>query len=496
MTQLMRQIAGVRDASEPPARRAFTAAALAAGDVPNSAGAGDNPTTRMFGFNSRHDGALPWDGRGMRSGTITYRDDERVEQYIGQQKWIAYTPRELGDFRSDVGDQVRIARRGDGVSVESIGPNRLEADTAAGREVSSGMFVLRTSDFSTDDVLSSAQSVADRYAGRLRNESEAIVLDFGGGAGLLTIVPESPERFAEFRAALLLAEPVAGVLRLSVTVCSKKLDAALDAERALLLFAAIITSDADGIAIDDTGAIFSSEELFGLGTKNEMRADAFAFAAAAAQRACPPAQTWFSPYSVICDELTVFSSRSWQADFAARFLGRELDALAEAAHDNGDAVFPDEGRLAGADEPDATGTLERLAVLSYPTVEIEIGFVDATRANGDVRAKIEARKDIEALLGRPVASAIVFSIVPRSSDPAAEPVEREIRRAETVVTALAAAVARRDDSIASDVLRALYCADDLLRLALRRCGKSASWAARVASSVGLDAENVAAAPSS
>jgi hypothetical protein len=494
-SQVARTIALVRDASLPPARRAFAAAALAAGDIAESAAASENPATRMFGFNTRHDDAQPWDGRGMRSGTITYLETERIEQYVGQQKWIAYAPRELGDFRADVGDQVRISRRGNGVSVEPIGPNRLEADAqAAAREAASGMFVLRTSDFTADEVLSSAQSVAERYAAELRDESEAIVLAFRGGAGLLTIAPESPQRFAAFGSSALLSEPVAGALRLGVSVRSNKLDAAVDAEHALLLFAAMVTSDAEGIALDDSGAVFSSEELYLLGTKNEMRADAFTFAAAAAHRAWPPAQTWLSPHAALCDELIVFSSRPWRADFAARFLERELNGLAEAANENDDPVVPGDGRLVPAGERDAPGTLERLAVLSYRTVDIEVGFVDAS-CGDDMRAKIEARKDIEALLGRSVASAVVFSIVPRADEAAVEPLEREIRRAQTVATALGAAFAQRGDSVACDIFGAVFAADDLLRLALRRCGTSASWNARVASFVGLDGEKLAAGAS-
>ena len=139
--QLLRDIALVRDASAETARRAFAAVALAAGDVGvPAAGALADAGVRMFGFETRHDDALLWDGRGARSGTITYADAERVEQYVGQQRWVAYRRRDLADFAHEVGDQVRIARRGDAAVVETTGPNRLQNGSAV-REASSGMYV-------------------------------------------------------------------------------------------------------------------------------------------------------------------------------------------------------------------------------------------------------------------------------------------------------------------------------------------------------------------
>jgi hypothetical protein len=435
----------------------------------------------MFGFDTRHADALPWDGRGMRSGTITYIDDECVEQYVGQQKWIAYGLDELGAFEGEVGDQLRISRRGTGVAIEAIGPNRLDGEAAAnGREVSSGMFVLRVTDFSAEEVESTAGAVAERYSAKLLAGDLGLVLEFRAAARL-EIMPQAVDAFAHVDESGVLREPVAGALRLTVSVRSDKLEAAAEAEHALVLFAAMVTSDAEALALDDTGAIFSSEGLYGLGTRNEMRADAFAFAAAAAKRQWPAPHFSISARPAIYDELTVYSSRPWRADFAARFIEREVDALVQAANDNDDPVVCEEGDFVAPDERGAAGELERLMILSYETVEVEIGFVVGTCIDDRLRSSFDGRKDVEALLGRPIASAVVFTIAPRDPHAESDVSALELRRAETVVTALAAMIAGRGEAVAADVSGAVYAADDLLRAALRRSGKSASWNARAAS---------------
>jgi hypothetical protein len=243
--------------------------------------------------------------------------------------------------------------------------------------------------------------------------------------------------------------------------------------------AAMLSSEGEALAIDDGGAIFSAEALYLLGTRNEMRGDAFSFAAAAAQRQAPP-QIWFSDRAGTCDELTIFSSRPWRADFAASFLERELTGLAQA-RESGDPIVPLQVNTFAGDERGAPGGLERLASLAYDTVEVEVGFIDVAVAGDDVRGRIGARPDVAAMLARPIANAIVIAFGGRAGEAPEPDFVLEMRRAETIATALGAAIARRGESIATDVFGTLYDTEELLALALRRCGKSASWAARVAS---------------
>jgi len=478
--QAVRELATIRDVSAGPARRAFAAATLAADDEPARSEVAADPSMRMFGFDTRHDDATPWDGRGMRSGTVTYLDDERVEQYVGQQKWIAYRRADLNDFGVELGDQLKIAQRGNAVFCEAVGPNRLKSSSSAPvREVSSGMVLVRTHEASGDEIASLAGAVAERYGALTRSSDAAIVLDFGSAAQL-AVVPLGFAEYAEFGESALLGEPVAAAFRLTVTVRSNKLDAALEAERALVLFAAMLASNGEAIAVDDSGAIFSADQLYSLGTRNEMRADAFGFTAAAARRQWPVPQRWFSGRGGVCDELTVFSIRPWRADFAASFLQQQLGGLADAARYNDDPVIPPDQDVFDADERGEAGSLQRLATLSYATVDIDVSFVDVSSADADMRDLVESRKAIEGVLGRPIASAIVIAYGNRDDDTASAQFELEMRRAETLATVLAAAFAERGDSAGADVAGALYAASELRELALRRCGKSASWNARVA----------------
>jgi hypothetical protein len=476
-----REIATIRDPSQAPARRAFAAAALAAGEDPVRKQVAADPSIRMFGFDVRHDDAAPWDGRSMRSGTLTYVDDERVEQYVGQQKWIAYRRGELGNFRHELGDQVKITRRGEDVAIEAIGPNRLQdTNSAPVREVFSGMVVLRSIDFQTGEIDSLGQAVAERYSALARGDAGRVELEFRGGARL-TVIEADAEPYAAFGESALITEPIAAALRLTVAVRSNKLDAALDAERALVLFAAMLASEGEAVAIDDAGAVFSADQLYVLGSRNEMRADAFAFAVAAAQRQWPVSQVWLSGREGVCDELTVFSTRPWRADFAATFLKRQLAGLGDAARYNDDPIVPVNREMFAGDKRGEPGSLERLAMLSYEKVDVEIAFIDVTCAGDDIREHLESRKDVEAVLGRPIASAVIVAFGNRDNDTESDLFGLEMRRAETLATVLAAAFAERGDCVAGDVAGALYAAHDLFELALRRCGKSTSWNARVAS---------------
>jgi hypothetical protein len=477
--QLVREIAVVRDASEEPARRAFAAAALADGKAASpTAGSANDPAARMFGYEMRHADASFWDGTGSRSGTITYLDDERVEQYVGQQKWIAYDRRELGSARTDIGDQVRIARRGSSVAVESIGPNRLQDSTATGvREACSGMFVLRMTAIDAAEIEALGADVAERYNAHAQAAADGISLEFRAAARL-DVIAAAPASFDGFEPAALLSGPITGAVRLAVLVRSNRLEAALDAERALVLFAAMLASDGDAIAIDDTGAIFCADQLSVLATRNETRADAFAFAVAAAQRQWPAPQMWSSGRQGVCDELVVCFGRAWRADFAARFLARELAGFADAANSNEDPIVPSGGELSSDIEEGEDGSLRRLASLSYETVDIDVAFLDADRLRRD--RGIAGRQDLAAVLCRPVASAIVIAFGNSGPDTDSEDFGLEMRRAETLATALAASFAARGESVTTDVSGTLYAASDLLALALRRCGKSVSWGARVA----------------
>lgn len=475
--QLLRDIALVRDASGESAHRAFAAVSLAAGEVVVQAGTVADAGERMFGFERRHDDAVPWDGRAARSGTITYVDAERVEQYVGQQRWVAYRRRDLADFAHDVGDQVRIARRGDSAVVETTGPNRLRNGSGV-REASSGICVFRTTAIELAEIVAVAGAVGERYGGSVTDGEGGAAIVFRGTAQL-TIEPAATESDEAGRLSALLSDAVAGAVRLTVTARSNKLEATLDAERALTLSAAMLAAEADAVALDDSGAIFSADALYGLATRNEMRADAFAFAAAAARREWPAPQTWLSGRGGICAELVVFSSRPWRADFASTFLRRELSGLADGGRHSSDPIVPDRGDVFPFEAGDEAAGYTKLATLSYETVDLDVGFVDGTRAGDELRTAIEARKDVEALLVRPIAGAVVFAFGNCGDDTESAVFALEMRRAETLATTLAAAFAARGDAVAADIMGTLYSADELRVLALRRSGTSVSWSARV-----------------
>lgn len=489
LLQVEREIAALRDPLRSAADRALAAASLAqsastSADAESAGAAVEpppvDPAQRMFGYHVRHPQAVPWDGRGMRSGTITYVDDERIEQYVGQQTWIVYEPAALPAFSPAVGDQIRISRRGAAPIVEAIGQNRLQIDDSVNiREIRSGMFVFRSSPIDGAEIASIAQSLAERYAGKLRVESDGIGIEFRAAAQL-RLTPAALDSAWAAGAAGLLLDPLEGAVRLDVVVRTNRAEAALDAERSLALCAAMFASDADAVAIDDTGAILSSDELHRLGVGNEMRADAFGFVAAAAQRLWPCPQMRLVEHQGVCDELILFSSRPWRAEFAASHLRRSLDVLSQGAQLSGDPIVPTEMTLDCDVEQGRPGTLARIALLTFETVELEVAFLDATCAHDDVRRSIEARKAVEVLLGHPIASAIVFAFGNRGDDTESALFVLEMRRADALATALAAAYARRDAGVAADAIGALFSADELIELALRRSGKAASWNARVA----------------
>lgn len=480
-----REIASLRDRSRAADERALTGVFLAAevassGPLVENAEPRPDPSQRMFEYGVLHERAIPWDGRSARSGTITYVAVDRVEQYVGQQVWVAYVPGELGGFSPELGDQVRIARRGG--AVERIATNRLQSN-APSREARSGLTLFFASEIEPGEIESTAQSVAERHSAGVTLGAQGVTLDFKGAARLEIGQLDPDSLPAADDAARVLELPVAAALRLEVTVRSNRSDAALEAERALTLSAALLTSEGQAVGIDDSGAIFAAEDLYALGTRNETRADTFAFAAAAAGRVWPPAIRALSQREGACDELTVFSALPWRADFALSFLQRTLEELADAADRSSDPIVPPQGAFCGDEERGQPGTLQPLVRLFYETVEIEVSFLDATAAGGEFGALVGARADIAALLGRPIRSALVLSFGSRGEGAEPERFDLEMRRADTFVTALAAICARRGECIASDAAGSLYDLDELLALALHRRGKSASWRARVAAAL-------------
>jgi hypothetical protein len=497
--RLQRSIAALRDPQRGAAERAVTGSLVAA-QLASKAGVGRrdgfsvndakpvneikaNPAQKLFEYGIRHESAAPWEGRSTRSGTVTYVADERIEQYVGQQNWIFFDPAELGAFSPALGDQVRIARRGGSVEVERIGPNRLQDGAAVSREARSGMVLFLTSEIEPAGIDSTARAVADRYSASFTGGAEGPSLDFKGGARL-HVMPVALDAFdGADEAARVLTQAVAAALRLEVTIRSNRPDAVLEAERALVLCAALFTSEGPAVAIDDTGAIFSAGQLYALGVRNEMRVDTFAFAAAALQRVWSAPERSTSHLQDVRDELTVFSSLAWRADFAFSYLERALEELADAAERSEDPIVPVEGAFCTEEERGEPGTLQPLVRLAYETVELEVAFLGATPTSEGVHPLVGARRDVEALLRGPIQSAVVFTYGNRSAEAKSDRSALEMRRADTLATALAAIFARRGDCVAADAAGSLYDLDELLALALHRRGKAASWTARVAASL-------------
>jgi hypothetical protein len=480
-----RAIGSLRDRSRPADERALAGAILAdelAGGAAAVASPALNadPAQRMFEYGVLHERAIPWDGRSARSGTITYVALDRVEQYVGQQVWIAYAAADLADYSPEMGDQVRIISRGGSVSLERTAANRLQSG-APSREARSGTTLFFASPVEWAEIESTAQSVAERHSAALSCGEPAASLDFQGAARLSLELLEPGTLPALQAAASVLELPVIAAVRLEVTVRSNHSGPALLAERALTLCAALLTSEGQAVGIDDSGAVFSTAELYLLGIQNEVRADTFAFAAAAARRAFPPPARSLSQDETALDEVAVYSALPWRADFALSSLQRALEELADGGARTGDPIVPPQGAFCGPEERGDPGTLQPLVHLSYEAVQIDISFVAGTAAKGP--GSFSERADIGALLGRPIRSVLVFALRARGDETGSDQFFLEMNRADAFVTALAAICARRGDCIAADAGGSLYDLDALLALALHRRGRAASWNARVAAAL-------------
>jgi hypothetical protein len=484
-TTIKRCLRTLRDSARAAGERALAATTLAAACNAGDGEAAlavpvaplfDTPESRMFGYGIRHENALVWDGKSTRTGTITYVDAERIEQYVGQQHWVAYGQSELGEPGFVLGDQVRIGRRAGTLTIEATANNRLatvvqNSDPA----VRSGLTVLRTQELGAQEIASAVGAIAERCAATFTDGTDCSLLTFPLGAQLLISTCDSaglPDLTG------LVSEPVAGALRLEVLVGSNLPDAALEAERALTFGAAFIASAGEAVAFDDTGAVLGAQELYDLALRDEPRAAAFSVAAAAAQRTWPAQTMWLSDRGGVCDELTVVSRRAWRADFAAAFINRALDAFSNTRHLTGDPIIPAQGRLYSDDERAEPGALQRLAVLSYPKVVFEVSFLDLTA--GNAKRLAAAREDVAALLGGVPQSAIVIAFGNSANDSKSDEFVLDMRRADVLATAIAASLVRRGDAIGVDPSGALYGADELIQLTLARCGKDVSWTARVA----------------
>lgn len=483
---LKRELAILCDPASGRARRALAAATVSAAfnpdltsDVVPASPELSDAHARMYGFAMRHPQAPVWDGRSTRSGTITYVDDEWIEQYVGQQRWLAYRQSDLSEPGFVLGDQVRIAVRNGGVAIEAIGTNRLPREARwPSRTIRSGVTIVQRVACSGDRLLAAAQTSAVRYAAELTQDSACIVLTCRNGARL-RVEPLSVAAVAPGMASLL-AEPPAGALRLEVSVDAENAAAALEVESALIYCAALVASAVESVTVDDSGAVFSTEQIVDLARRDETRGAAFPLAAAAAQRTWPVDPRWLSDRSGVCDELVLFSSRAWRADFASEFVKRVLESLSDALQRSDDDVIPREGVLYGDDERTPAGTLQKLATLSYDTTDIDIAFLDSDAAGDHAAAELLAtREDIAALLGEPIAGAVVIAFGNRTADTESEVFGLDMRRADVIATAIGAALARRGSCIGSDVNGTLYSAEELIDLAVRRCGKSAAPVARV-----------------
>lgn len=440
-------IAELRARTLPPARRALAAAFLAAGLDPHAQPpVPADPGLRHFAFGIAHADATPYDGR-QRSGTITYVDAERIEQYVGAQQWVVY-PAAMIDPQPRLGDQIRVSRRGEQIAIEAIGTNRIAALMPAS-EARSGMTVRFAEPPDGEGLARDLAAVAERYQAR--------TIDDGGTPGTIDVAG----------AAAVHARLHGSTLRIETQVRADRPAAALIAERALVLFAAIAAAESPQFVEDDGGALFACDDLVGLAQRNEMRADAFAFAAALARRHWPaPPSTVGDAAARGGDELILFGSHERDAAAARELLQRAIASLAIAATRNDDPVIPCGGTLS---EPDA-GLLRPLVRLEYARVAIDVLWLDATADAAGVRALREDRRDVAALLGAPLRSAIVFAYAPvEGFDGTSDACELD--RADTIVTALAAVLGRDDDAVAVDATGRLYAADELVTRALHRRGR-------------------------
>ena len=472
-TRLRASLATLTDRARSAADRAlaatFLASEIASGEPIVTSGTPSNdPAQRMFAYGVRHPDAAPWDGRGTRSGTITSIAVDRIEQYVGGGRWVAYDPQVFGATVPDIGDQVRIARRNGAVEIERIGPNRLAGTRTDAREASSGMLVLRCAPLDEGEIEETLEAVARRYDGTLTVDGESARIEIGDAAACrLRLV--SDQMLPDYDPSALLPGAIEAAIRLDAAVRSDRAGAALGAERAMILCAALLTTGAPAVAIDDAGAVFSAERLYELAARNETRADAFTFAAAAAQRVHPPSPAAF--FEGVADELTLFSSRPSRADSAFVSLRRVLTHIAAAAAASEDPLVPPQLAVPAIEDRGEPGEAQWLVQLAYERVEIAVAFVDATATDASLAAAVGSRSDVEAILGDAIRSAVVFTVSTRDTGGADDGLE--LRRADAFVTALAASFARREDAIASDASGRLYAVDDLVDLALHRRTRAA-----------------------
>ncbi len=431
----------------PPGERALAAAFLSAEfneiEKPGSPISTADPAQRMFGYGERHEPASFWDGRTIRSGTITYAREDRIEQYVGRNSWIAYDPAMFGDTLPQEGDQIRISPRRDSVQIERIGPNRL--GSGGSRQASSGMQIVRDTSVEPDEIAAAAQAVARRYSAAIKDIDGGCVLDFSGGAELrVRTVPEHGTR-----------------ARVEVCVRTDRPDEARDAECALILCAALLTPGTGATAFDDSGAAFETERLYALAASNGMRGDWFGFVASAAQRRFPYESAPL--FEEFCDELTVFSSDSWTAAQVQQALGQSLELFGRAAAESVDPGIPDSISIM---EPNGEppGQWQCLFKFFYEAALVWVGV----REGPD-----ERRPDVGALLGKPVSTAVLFGTA-APGDPQDERTALELRRADAFVTALAAGFMKSANNIASDGSGRLFSGRDLMELALYRQGRGLS----------------------
>lgn len=424
-------------AGAPAGERALAAAFLAAEFVER---AQPQPTHlqpadasgRMFGYGVAHRDAAPWDGRSMRSGTVTYADDCRVEQYVGQNTWIVYKTEIFDGALPPVGDQIRVAARNGAVAVERIGQNRLGASAA--RRAASGMVIARKMPLQPGEIETSVESVARRY-GASYDRKQGLV-DFDGGASLRVRL-EDP------------------AIHLDVSVQTDRPHEAYGAECALILCSALLTSDGSD-AVDDTGIVFTGDRLYALAAGNQMRGDWFGFAAAAAKRAYPPAKT--RVFTESSDELVIFLDKEQGAASVQNALGRSLELLAGGAARTGDPSVPQTMTVMETRDQ-APGEWQPLFQFGYETVQVWIAL-----GNGSV----DWRPDVAALFGKPVSKALAFAI----GTPVTEhsEIDVELCRSNAFLTVLAAGFMKGTGAIASDASGQLFSAADLLEIALYRRG--------------------------
>jgi hypothetical protein len=473
----------------------FMAAQIQSESEPQQIDERASRTEEFYGYGRRHESASAWDGRSVHSGTITYVDEEWIEQHVGQQRWIIYEAATFEHWPLAIGDQVRFVKRNGSCEAEAIGANRLHAASAALSRptdpLHSGMTVFLASEIDASEIEAIATSVDDRHGASLAIEGQAWTLEFPGEARLGIMRVAASTGSAAGVAARLVPKPLVDALHLKVTVRPDKPDGVFAAERALVLCAAAFTAGDAAVACDDTGAIFFPEQLYALGARAATRADAFAFRAAAARQLSalsdsepsrtdlPPSSTGTSSKRRVSESFAIFSTRAESADLVRAEFSRAVETLADAADTTEDVVAAFGRTLFPAGDQVEPGALQPLAQLAFQTVEIDIAFLDANTGDARRWPLLQAREDVRCLLGMPIRTIVVFEFGNRTSDIESALFWLEMRRADVVTTALAAILARRGHTLAADA-GSIYPVEELVELALQRRGRTASLAALVA----------------